>query len=259
MMVSDALCSLRFSTEIGITDGYVQRFAQGDTIRVRFNAASRSEVVVELIDTVSGGIVDRLTVSEARNGVYEAMVQPLSGCYRVMARCGDYRLYSGVFRVADDEEELSRYIVVDYGQNENERFRFRLEGGFLADSDTNGIDNEFFRNERAELKQLYQFPYVKSRLTVGSATGVPGWVGTLLNTILCCEDVLIDGIPYVRSESSVPERVKIGGERYTLFQYTVEVERYIVHFNMEIENIPVLRMIDDNLYRLISSELLRMV
>ncbi len=182
MIAVDFLCPLNFSATV---DKYVQRFAVGDTVHVRFRMDSTNEIIVELVDIDESKVVERLLAVEVANGIYDALVQPLAGYYKLRAICGDLELHSGVFQVVENTDELNRYVVLDYNNGGDERFRFRVEGGFIADSDTNGIDNEFLRNERAELKQLYQFPYIKSRLTVGSATGVPGWVGTLLNTILC--------------------------------------------------------------------------
>ncbi|MCP3895896.1 MAG: hypothetical protein GY706_14900 [Bacteroides sp.] len=246
MVKLSALCPIVFGMpdySTGINREYVQRFASSDSIYIQLHGDAGEVIDVEVVECKSGATAShraREYAMASGGSVYECVLKPIAEVYRMNVKCREVCLQSGFVEITDDERMLRRLMKVEYGFSKNGnlfntrfvedggglyRFCFRVEGGFLADSDTYGLSNEFFRNQIQEPEQLYQFPYVKSRLTVGSATGVPGWVGTLLNAILCCEDVLIDGIPYVRSESSVPERVKIGGERYTLFQYTVEVER----------------------------------
>ena len=61
-------------------------------------------------------------------------------------------------------------------------------------------------------------------LTIGDNEGVPFEMARLINNIFCLSEVRINGVRYVRSESSVPERQVIA-ERYPLFDYTFNVER----------------------------------
>lgn len=274
MIKLSALCPVLFGQTyngIGIHREYIQRFSVGDVIYIQLIGDAGQHPTIELRDARTDEVVGDVEVTEhemmSSGAVYEAILRPESGLYFVIVSIDGQSLKSGTVEVTDNERELKHLAVIDYGFSSNGNlfdtrfvdkdksylFRLRVEGGFLCDSDTLGLDNEFFRNQLQHPEQLYQYPYVKRKLIMGNAVGVPLWMGTLLNNLLCCEKVMIDGVEYVRSESSVPERVKIGSERYPLFQFVTVLERDIESVNCDIFNIPILRMIDDDLFRLIAN------
>lgn len=280
MIKLSALCPVSFAPVaggVGMQRDYIQKFATGDRIYIQLHGDAGKSLTIELHNAIARVIVSSGKMSEyemvSSGAVYETVLTPVAGVYYVTIKDGADSLKSNFFEVSANERDLQHLAIIDYGFSTNGnlfntrfvgdsseyRFRFRVEGGFLADSDTPGLENEFFRNQLQQPEQLYQYPYVKSRLTIGNATGVPQWVGTLLNNILCCGKVSIDGIEYVRSESSVPERVKIGAERYPLFQFNVEVERDVIASGIEILNIPTIRMVSDGVLRIIASKLWRRV
>ena len=83
-------------------------------------------------------------------------------------------------------------------------FDFRVPGGFRDSGWTFGVTNEQFSTQHADLVELYARDYITKTFYLGGPEGVPVWYGALLNRLLTCSYVYIDGERYTRNESEVP-------------------------------------------------------
>lgn len=106
-----------------------------------------------------------------------------------------------------------------------------MPGGFVDDGVSFTVDNEQFITAEADIVELYSLENYQKKLMVGYSYGVPIWFGALLNKLLTCQYVYIDGVRHVRFESSVPqkEQVLIGHNSFVFSQMLQEV-LYNKHF-----------------------------
>ena len=123
------------------------------------------------------------------------------------------------FKVTDDEDELSKTTLLQYSSSSNRErkdvcfwidmqqyfFSFRVPGGFKDNGWQFGVDNEQFTDMGYDVTDVYAHERLVKVFTLGNSIGVPPWYAHLLNMALCCSFVYLDGVRYVRSESSVPE------------------------------------------------------
>jgi len=107
--------------------------------------------------------------------------------------------------------------------NTQQFISFRIEAGFKPSGITQNVDNEFFRDQNQSITQLYAVPYETLSLSIGNASGVPYWVGRLINRMLCVSYFEVEGVKYVRSENSIPEATLVN-ETGQLFWYTQSLE-----------------------------------
>lgn len=148
------------------------------------------------------------------------ILQGLSdGTYCICLENPDYELMSAPFRVTSDENILQNTTLLQYSMKNNRQrndvvffidnmhyfFEFRIPGGFKDNGWTFGVDSEQFSTEQADPIQLYGRERTMRKLTVGTSEGCPIWFGDLLNRILCCNYVYVDGVRYARADTSVPE------------------------------------------------------
>lgn len=149
------------------------------------------------------------------------------------------------FRVTSDSKILDSTVLIKYCVGNNLRrtdvlgilnsaplyFSFRVPGGFVDDGVSFTVDNEQFITAEADIVELYSLENYQKKLMVGYSYGVPIWFGALLNKLLTCQYVYIDGVRHVRFESSVPqkEQVLIGHNSFVFSQMLQEV-LYNKHF-----------------------------
>lgn len=101
---------------------------------------------------------------------------------------------------------------------------YRIAAGLKPSGVSEKVDNEFFRDQFQTITHLYAVPYQTLILSIGNASGVPYWVGTLINRMLCISLIEIDGIKYVRSEGSIPEPTQVQeGSQLFWFAQTLEL------------------------------------
>ena len=92
-------------------------------------------------------------------------------------------------------------------------------------------------------------------LTLGNSDGCPVWFADLLNRLLCCNYVYVDGERFTRNESDVPEmNAEVEGLRSYIFTQGL---RKVINLDPNIENtnLLVLRRVVHNsndLYRVSS-------
>lgn len=154
------------------------------------------------------------------------------GYFTVSMTMGGNTVHSDAFRVTDDTRLLGDTVLIQYGGRDNRRrsdvvflidreryfFDFRVPGGFKDDNWGFGVDSEQYTTNLRDTLDVYSYENETRTLTMGSGYGVPVWYASMLNRILSCPYVYIDGERYVRQESSVPERTQtVEGQRSYIF------------------------------------------
>ena len=198
---------------------FTQFFADSDTILLQVIRTGEEPCLtceihsldsIQLVEAESfvldnGNYVDCYEVSNLSAGYYYIVI-------------GDKT--SEVFEIISDGRILNKSVLIEYSPANNslrtdvvpilngsrKYFAFRVPGGF-RDSDWDfAVDNEQFVTQEADIVQLYSMESTQKALTVGWGQGVPIWFGQLLNRLLTCKYVYIDGDRYARYESAVPEK-----------------------------------------------------
>ncbi len=114
--------------------------------------------------------------------------------------------------------------VVPIVDGERIFFSIRMPGGFKASGYDFSIDNEQFVTQEADIVELYARESTQETLTIGWSRGVPIWFGQMLNRLLTCRYVYINGLRYARYESSVPEKEQTA-EGVNSFVFTQKLQR----------------------------------
>lgn len=205
----------------GIESRYVQTWAVTDEIMVQvFGASGESAPSGALMNAATGAVVGAIDWQswQMNSGktVYFHTWRGLSpGCYRVAV--GDVQ--SDLFIVTDDAARLAHTSLIQYRFKDNKQrddvvsvidripyfFDWRVPGGFKASGWRFGVGNEQFTTQREDVVELYAYDYTVNTFTMGGHLGVPVWYGEMLNRLLTCSFVYIDGVRYMRSETEVPE------------------------------------------------------
>ena len=235
------LCSLNFTRNASALEGesgYIQRFFISDDVLIQLFSDSPNT-----IKGILNGAEYPFTVTQIGDGLDAVYFHELhlssdkwaAGCYTLIIKSGDIIFgESDPFIVSSNEQDFEFSVKITYTHNEgdvflktlfsnNQEFSIRLEGGFKSEFTTQNLENEQFRNEMQEITNLYSIPYERKTLTIGDSLGVPIWVGKLLNAAFSLSTVRVDGVEYVRSDSSVPSLNKIK-DNYPLFNYTIGLE-----------------------------------
>lgn len=204
---------------------FTQRFGRYDHIVVQAVGDTSTTVTATVYNAQTGA----QTYSNAATRVqidggwylYHCALPVLpEGCYYVTLTGGGITLRSQDFEVTRLVENDSEWVRIEYGGTENDTpmdamfvvsgvrvpFVLRLPAGFKPQGWDGSVEVETYRTQRQELRVLYSAPYDKYTLTIGTAAGLPVEYIRLLNNILSCEYVYINGERYCRSESSVPEK-----------------------------------------------------
>lgn len=259
----------RSNDTTGSSSRYMQVFAPSDQILVEVITSG------EVVD-ISGKIVSVITGNEtpvdwkvwSMNSVdklyYHTITGLDDGCYRFVLN----GTQSEPFRVTSDEHELSDTRLIQYSCRDNKStkdtvfwisevqrfFDFRVHGGFKDDGWSFYVDNEQFIDSDNSLSEVYSYPSTRKTFTVGGACGCPIWFGELLNRILSCTYVYIDGKRYVRSEANVPEFTKVveGVRSYIFSQILQQVD---VIDGIETDNQLLIRRVESETLRSVASRL----
>lgn len=202
----------------GVPCRCMQVFAPGDVILIELfsdddveawlvSDADGSSVAITFAaeDLDDGGALFYAQVSGLADGVYWLHVEGL----------GD----SEPFEVTSSQAVLDSTSLFQYGNADNRRrkdarfivdgkrlfFSFRAIGGFKDSGVSFAVDNEQFETPDSDIVELYGKESSQKKFTLGSGDGAPIWQGELLNRLLCCQYVYIDGLRYARKGSAVPE------------------------------------------------------
>lgn len=217
--------------KVGRTDGlpspYTQVFARTDQILVQVicDDQANDSVAIILRDWETGK-QEILTASgwyinDFVNVVYVALQGLSDGVYSLIIadeeHTKDYE--SQPFRVTSDPAVLDNTTLIQYSMRDNRQrtdamflidnmryfFDFRVPGGIRDNGYSFGVTNEQFTTDNSDIIELYARESTQCKLTVGTSEGCPIWFGDLLNRLLCCHYVYVDGVRYARKDAAVPE------------------------------------------------------
>lgn len=204
----------------GIPSRYVQAFAPTDEILVEVISHGEGEPTAWIEDYRTEEVIDDIVwrswdINEETT-VYYAAFSIGSGTFVVhIDGIGDSQPIRGCY----DEAELADTVLIQYSGRDNRSrtdtafivdgvrryFELRVPGGFKDSSWTFGVDNSQFKTPDGDIVELYAVSSTIKKLTIGNSGGCPIWFGEMINRILCCSYVYIDGERYARDSSSVPE------------------------------------------------------
>lgn len=232
------LCPLFFNPikdRYGIESDYMQTFYKTDRILIQIFAESNP--YVELSNLVEGSEEPvTLQTYQHNTGVtmyYAVITGKEDGIYSLVVE----NQTSEPFCITSDVSVLKTTTLIRYSHKDNNSvfdnifwigdeqqiFEWRVEAGFKSQGYAPHVDNEQYRNQFQEIKELYSIPYDSFTLTFGNAGGVPYWYIRHLNRVLCVSTIEIDDKLWVRSESSVPEVTQVM-EELPMFYATVILE-----------------------------------
>lgn len=204
----------------GLPSRYVQLWAPTDNILVEvFADAGEQAPAVELRNAATGAVLDTIECQSWQMNTGKVMyffeIRGLSvGCYTLSVG----GMVSDAFRITEDEQMLGRTALIQYANKDNRQrddavfiidgmptfFDFRVPGGFKDSGWQFGVENEQFSTQHADLVELYARDYITKTFTLGGPEGVPAWYAALLNRLLTCSLVYIDGVRFSRNEGEVP-------------------------------------------------------
>lgn len=248
----------------GIESRYIQTFAQTDQILVEMFEANPN-IPIEVIIQGENGVLGRIPMNLFKIGdgyLYFCVITGLSnGVYSIII--SPMRLQSQLFRITDDEEELSRTTLIQYSMKDNKQrqdavfiidgmryfFDFRVPGGFKDSGWTFSVENEQFITPEADPIELFALESTQKKFTMGYQEGVPVYFAELLNRLLTCSYVYFDGVRYARKDSSVPE-MNVQIEGLDSFVFTQLLQK-VNNLNPTIENSNhlIMRRVNNTIYR----------
>ena len=204
----------------GLPSRYVQLWKQTDHILVQVFADADEDAPDGIIkNAVTGATVDTIEWQSwemnSEKTLYFLDLYGLDlGYYTIVID----EMESDMFRITDDAALLERTSLIQYRFKDNKQrddvvslingvpyfFDFRVPGGFKDSGWGFGVTNEQFATQHADLVELYARDYITKTFSLGGPEGVPVWYGALLNRLLTCSIVFIDGERYTRNEAEVP-------------------------------------------------------
>lgn len=221
---------------------YTQQFTIYDHIVVQFYGEGNWAYVYTAwynatTDAMVGNVLmERVSLGGGRN-FYSGTLPVLDeGLYYVKVGWYSHNIQSATFEIVREASPDS--MLIEYSSSDNDTpldnmfiiggvrkvFRLRIEGGFKPQGYTPSVAQETWRTQRQELRQLYSAPYDKWTLTIGRAQGVPVEYIRMINAILSCDMVYINGQRWCRSEGSVPEK-QLTMQGAQMFTASVDMER----------------------------------
>ncbi len=222
---------------------FVQLFSKYDQIFIQVvRAEGEPQTLCSVCNAEDGSAVTSL-VCETHvfgNSYVDCYTLPVLPCGLYCVLLGENE--SEPFKITDDEHVLSKTVLIEYSPSDNagrtdviglidgERkyFSFRVPGGFKDEGWEFSVDNEQFVTQYSDIVELYGRESTQKTLTVGTSCGVPIWYGQLLNRLLTCRYVYIDGKRYARFGSSVPEKAQtMPGMNSFVFTQKLQQVNYI--------------------------------
>lgn len=195
--------------------------------------ASSDRILIEIIATAEASSPPSLLIRDMETGYVSTypwkswVMNDLTTLYFVELQGMDVGRYvasigskvSEEFGVTADEETLQDSVLLQYSNSDNRQrgdavfwiagmqrfFDFRVPGGFKDDNWSFSVNNEQFLTSENDSIDLYGQERTIKSLTIGNSEGCPVWFADLVNRLLCCNYVYVDGVRYSRNESEVPE------------------------------------------------------
>ena len=253
----------------GLPSRYVQTWAPTDQIMIQVVAATAdSAPTATLYDAITNESIGTITWNSwAINSdtkiffhVYEGLSE---GYYKLTIADKT----SDIFRVTSDEIALEKTTLIQYRNKDNKQrddavfvvdnvpyfFDFRIPGGFKDSGWTFGVNNEQFDTQFEDVVELYAYEYTSKTLTMGGSIGVPVWYGDLLNRLLTCHFVYVNGERYSRSDTESPQmNVLVDGLDSFVFTQTL---RRVVRIEADYESLNqvAIRRVDNTYNRISDS------
>lgn len=226
----------------GIDSEYIQTFSTSDEILIEVICAQNETPVGQIFSepghTLKGSIQFSRNNPKPGVSLCYSYLSLEEGCYSV----GFGERISEPFLITNDDAVLKKTILLQYSPADNKSrrdvmafagetrlfFTLRLPGGFKDSGLSFSVDNEQFVTDSADIIELYSLESMQKKLTIGTSSGVPIWIAQMINRILTCKYLYIDGQRHARYESSVPEieQVLEGINSFVITQMLQEV-RYI--------------------------------
>lgn len=233
------------SDVFGAESKYVQLFSPVDSILIQVLTTTEYKMDGCLKNHVDGSIHDigfqSFSLKDASTVFHSTITGLAPGYYSVSI--GEQE--SNVFKITDDEKELSKTTLIRYSMRSNKQrndcvfwneedqffFEFRAPGGFKDDDWTFAVNNEQFEIANGNIVELFAVESTQKKFTLGNAEGCPVWFAEHLNRILCCSNVYFNGTRFVRKGNSVPE----------MTQEIVSLKSYIFKVSLQgmVDNIDV--------------------
>ena len=253
----------------GLPSRYVQTWAPTDQIMIQVVAATADSaptatlydaITNESIGTITWNSWDINSTTKIFFHVYEGLSE---GYYKLTIADKT----SDIFRVTSDEIALEKTTLIQYRNKDNKQrddavfvvdnvpyfFDFRIPGGFKDSGWTFGVNNEQFDTQFEDVVELYAYEYTAKSLTMGGSIGVPVWYGDLLNRLLTCHFVYVNGERYSRSDTESPQ-MNILVDGLDSFVFTQTLRRVVrIEADYESLNQVAIRRVDNTYNRISDS------
>ncbi|MDC2653683.1 hypothetical protein PO254_21925, partial [Bacteroides ovatus] len=260
--------------KFGAKSKYVQLFSRTDRIFIELISGPEEQEPVVYINNLLNDTSTAILLSS-----WKMNDDKIVYFYNIsLLPCGYYNVVvngrtSEIFRITDDERELSETTLIQYSMKDNKQrldtvwwidgmqyfFDFRIPGGFKDNGWTFGVDNEQFVTSDEDIVELFSHEYTTVLFTLGNAMGCPVWFAELLNRVLCCNYVYFDGIRYARKESNVPElNQQIEGLKSFVFNQMLQKVK-TMNPVLEWNNQLAMRCVQNGVYRTVDDEGMRSI
>lgn len=251
----------------GLASDYVQIFAPSDQILIEVFTLPDEECQAGVYDSATKELLFEINWNSWNvNADVKLLFTTLS-----LSR-GGYYIKIGTkqclpFKVTND---LKNSVLIQYSSDSNRHrkdaiffvdgmqrfFDFRVHGGFKDANWIFGVDSESFVDSDANVVSLYAKESLQRKFTLGTSRGCPVWLGDLLNRLMCCTYVYIDGERYVRKDASVPEITTVQ-EGVNSFVFNLTMQKVADgDCATELHNQALLRRIGSDSYRTIDNDTL---
>ena len=227
----------------GADSHYCQLFSPTDIIVIEVIGVENSDSVsIRLVNARTGASSSQTVSTWEMNDSYTLYYCLLSGLAEGMYYVTVNGMESEPFSVTSDAFQLSRTTLIEYSMRDNRQrqdgvfvidgsqqyFQWRAPGGFKDDGWQFGVDNEQFNTLDTQVAEVFSGDIVQKQFTLGNAEGCPVWYAALLNRIMSCSYVIIDGDRYVRAGTATPEQTQsiVGRKSFIYKQLMRKVDYY---------------------------------
>lgn len=200
----------------------MRTFAKSDCIVLEVFHSSEEELPdLDLYDGKTGNRVGTLAMKEykvnqeTRMGYMEKSGFSEGHYY---LRMGEYE--SECVQIVPDDR-IDGTVLLQYSNRDNRQradvitrlfgdiryFTLRIPGGFKDSGWAFSVDNEQFLDQEYDPIELSSLDYTDKALTIGTSSGVDPMTAELVNRVLTCPLVYVDGTRYARREGGGVETV----------------------------------------------------
>lgn len=252
----------------GVKSRYIQLFSNSDKILLEVILYKETSQITGTIYNIDGSIYSFISWDiwdiNATDKLYYCILTNMPDGYYYISINGNL---SEVFRITSNEKELTNTVLLQCSNQDNKQrrdavfwignlqvfFEFRIPGGFKDNDWSFGVDNEQYTDADYNITEIYAMERTYKTLTIGSSIGCPIWFADILNRLLTCMYVYIDGERYVRAESDIPEvNIIIEGKKSYVFK-----QRLLKCVSLsENDNLLKTRRVNNEIYRITTDKIL---